>query len=142
MNGDSDDHRLFKLNMLMGILGFHKHPDHFNAPFSKPSEHIIYLDVNGNGVDFRFNWAKERVSVVFNRLFTKSWSTFDDLLPEISECVNEWMMRPDNCPVTSQSVKPRRSIKAADIVRDIRHGLERNSVRHKVMPQPDNPCLR
>jgi hypothetical protein len=134
MPGNSEEILLFKLNVTMGLLGFQKDLDCF-VPLNKAAlpESLLYLDVAGNKIAFAFDWKSPNISVSFNKSVDLAWTRFELLLQEITSRVNEWTQQADATSVTeTEDQAPKaRIIKARDILRDLRLGLDGDAILGK-----------
>lgn len=131
MHTGSDDYKLFRLNILMGMMGFQKHIDFFHTSKSKAAEKLVYVDVDGNSASFVLDWTRSSISVVFNRTFARTWDSLDAFLAEIASFIILWLDHPDNKPSTLQDKIPKRSIGATEIIQDLRSGMSGSNIMEK-----------
>jgi hypothetical protein len=132
MPGISEEIQLFKLNIIMGLLGFQKDLDCF-VPINKAElpDSLLYLDVAGNNIAFAFDWTSPKITASFNKSPERTWPRFELLLQEIASCVNEWTQQSEPTSVAEDQAPKARIIKARDILRDLRSGLDGDSILDK-----------
>ena len=131
MLNNSEAIHLFKLNIMMGLLGFQKDLDCF-VPFSAGlPENLLFVDVAGNSIAFSFDRVSSKITVCFNETTSRDWTGFERLLTEISGYVNLWKQQSVVTPTTGDQFSKARIIKARDILRDLRLGLDGASILAK-----------
>jgi hypothetical protein len=122
--------KLIILNRTMASLGFHKRLDHYRPVEDPFPQRIEYTDVPGNTVLCDFHQdptGTKTLRISFNGTSSRTWNDFKSFVDEISTTLKSWMTGESKPRILGRSLARKlknRSLKAKDILNDLRAGMD------------------
>ena len=129
--------KLIILNRTMAYLGFQKQLDHYSSTEDSLPHRIEYADVPGNTVSFDFQLEPTGTiisRICFNGTTSRTWNDFKSLVDEIPTTVESWLTVENKPKILGHSMvrkSANRSLRAKDILSDLKDGMDDDSIMAK-----------